>query len=227
MPWTRSCAGPLPVQVDLVPAHEPGLDLVRLGAVDGIGGPARPALALRTVVGEPQRTAVRSANVDRMPGRRRTAHTRPTARWAGSTRRGAADGAPPHPARAAGGFPPGVEDDVGRAGRKGIHPTGPQARQPCSRQQAVGVAQLRPGHLATLALAAQGGQELQLCRDQRAAGRRTRTVSARDRAGVQESWLGSGPGMAHGVTPRPRRDGAIAPHAHPWLRPDIRFPGRA
>src|SRR5690242_4899833 len=67
VPSTRSCAGPLPVQVDLVPEHEPGLDLIRLGAVDGIGGPARPALALRTVVGEPLRTVVRTANINRMP----------------------------------------------------------------------------------------------------------------------------------------------------------------
>ncbi len=46
-----------------------------------------------------------------------------------------------------------------------------QARRPGSipsRQQAVGVAQLRPGHLAIQALAAQGGQELRLRRHQRA-----------------------------------------------------------
>ncbi|MDT7618913.1 MAG: hypothetical protein QOF00_6360 [Pseudonocardiales bacterium] len=37
---------------------------------------------------------------------------------------------PPHPARADGGFPLGVDDDLLRADLNGIHPSGPQATLP-------------------------------------------------------------------------------------------------
>src|SRR6185437_4771487 len=106
VPSTRSWAGPLPVQVGLVPAHEPGLDLVRLGAIDGIGGPTRPAPALRTVVGEPPRTAVRSANADRMPAgvEQHVHYPLPDRRVVLAAVQRTVP--PPHPARTHGGFPP-------------------------------------------------------------------------------------------------------------------------